>query len=322
MHATCISTEVTTRHDWQLAEVSALFSLPFNELIFTAQSIHRRHFDPNHIQLSTLLNIKTGKCSEDCGYCAQSVRFNTHLTEEDLLEPLDVERAAQHAKAAGATRFCMGAAWRSPKPKDFARVLEIVQRVKATGLEACMTLGMLNDSQAHQLQAAGLDYYNHNLDTSPEYYQTIVSTHRYQDRLNTLKKVHRAGIKICCGGIIGMGETREDRLKFLLTLANLPAHPDSVPLNQYIPIAGTPLANSQPIDIFEIVRCIAAARILMPCSYVRLAAGRTEMNDALQALCFLAGANSVFYGDKLLTTENPTVEQDMQLFNRLGLHTS
>jgi len=322
MHATCISTEVTTRHDWQLAEVAALFSLPFNELIFTAQSIHRRHFDPNHIQLSTLLNIKTGKCSEDCGYCAQSVRFNTHLTEEDLLEPLDVERAAQHAKAAGATRFCMGAAWRSPKPKDFARVLEIVQRVKATGLEACMTLGMLNDSQAHQLQAAGLDYYNHNLDTSPEYYQTIVSTHRYQDRLNTLKKVHRAGIKICCGGIIGMGETREDRLKFLLTLANLPAHPDSVPLNQYIPIAGTPLANSQPIDIFEIVRCIAAARILMPCSYVRLAAGRTEMNDALQALCFLAGANSVFYGDKLLTTENPTVEQDMQLFNRLGLHTS
>jgi biotin synthase len=322
MHTTHISTEMTTRHDWQIAEISALFSLPFNELIFTAQSIHRQHFDPNHIQLSTLLNIKTGKCSEDCGYCAQSVRFNTHLTEEDLLEPLDVERAAQHAKNAGATRFCMGAAWRSPKPKDFTKVLEIVQRVKATGLEACMTLGMLSNSQADQLKAAGLDYYNHNLDTSPDYYQEIVSTHSYQDRLNTLKKVHQAGIKICCGGIIGMGETREDRLKFLLTLANLPAHPDSVPLNQYIPIAGTPLANSQPIDIFEIVRCIAVARILMPHSYIRLAAGRTGMDDALQALCFLAGANSVFYGDKLLTTENPTVEQDMQLFNRLGLHTS
>jgi len=322
MHTTHISTEMTTRHDWQIAEISALFSLPFNELIFTAQSIHRQHFDPNHIQLSTLLNIKTGKCSEDCGYCAQSVRFNTHLTEEDLLEPLDVERAAQHAKNAGATRFCMGAAWRSPKPKDFTKVLEIVQRVKATGLEACMTLGMLSNSQADQLKIAGLDYYNHNLDTSPDYYQEIVSTHSYQDRLNTLKKVHQAGIKICCGGIIGMGETREDRLKFLLTLANLPAHPDSVPLNQYIPIAGTPLANSQPIDIFEIVRCIAVARILMPHSYIRLAAGRTGMDDALQALCFLAGANSVFYGDKLLTTENPTVEQDMQLFNRLGLHTS
>ena len=322
MHTTCITDSVIPRHDWQLAEVTALFALPLNELIFTAQSIHRQHFDPNHIQLSTLLNIKTGKCSEDCGYCAQSVRFNTHISSEDLLEPLEVERAAQQAKQSGATRFCMGAAWRSPKPKDFPKVLDIVQRVKATGLEACMTLGMLSDSQANQLKEAGLDYYNHNLDTSPDYYREIVSTHSYQDRLNTLETIHHAGIKVCCGGIIGMGETREDRCKFLLTLANLPTHPDSVPINQYIPIAGTPLFEVHFIDMFEIVRCIAVARILMPRSYVRLAAGRTNMDDALQVLCFLAGANSVFYGDKLLTTENPTMERDMQLFKQLGLHVS
>lgn len=308
-----------TRHDWHFTEVAVLFSMPFNELVFTAQSIHRRHFNPNQIQLSTLMNIKTGKCSEDCGYCAQSVRFNTHVTAEDLVDPHEVAQAAQRAKANGATRFCMGAAWRSPKPKDFGKILEIVQRVKAAGLEACMTLGMLTDSQALQLKAVGLDYYNHNLDTSPDYYREIVSTHSYQDRLNTLEIVHHAGIKVCSGGIIGMGETREDRIKFLRTLANLPAHPDSVPINQFIPIHGTPLANAAPIDIFEIVRCIAVARILMPLSYVRLAAGRTEMNDALQALCFLAGANSVFYGDKLLTTENPAAERDLNLFSRLDL---
>lgn len=317
MQTTAHSTPL--RHNWHFTEVEALFSMPFNELVFTAQSVHRRHFNPSQIQLSTLMNIKTGKCSEDCGYCAQSVRFNTHVTAEDLIDPQEVEQAAQRAKVNGATRFCMGAAWRSPKPKDFGKVLEIVQRVKTTGLEACMTLGMLTDSQALQLKAAGLDYYNHNLDTSPDYYQEIVSTHSYQDRLNTLEKVHHAGIKVCCGGIVGMGEMREDRVKFLMNLANLPAHPNSVPINQFIPIPGTPLANMPPIDIFEIVRCIAVARILMPLSYVRLAAGRTEMNDALQALCFLAGANSVFYGDKLLTTENPVAERDMNLFRRLDL---
>lgn len=313
------SDSTTPRHDWNFTEVAALFSMPFNELVFTAQSVHRRHFNPSQIQLSTLMNIKTGKCSEDCGYCAQSVRFNTHVTAEDLVDPQEVAQAAQRAKANGATRFCMGAAWRSPKPKDFGKILEIVQRVKAAGLEACMTLGMLTEAQALQLKAVGLDYYNHNLDTSSEYYQEIVSTHSYQDRLNTLEKVHHAGIKVCCGGIIGMGETREDRIKFLRTLANLPAHPNSVPINQFIPIPGTPLANAAPIDIFEIVRCIAVARILMPLSYVRLAAGRTEMNDALQALCFLAGANSVFYGDKLLTTENPAAANDLNLFKRLDL---
>lgn len=307
------------RHNWNFSEVTALFSTPFNELVFNAQSVHRRHFNPSQIQLSTLMNIKTGKCSEDCGYCAQSVRFNTHVTAEDLVDPQEVAQAAQRAKANGATRFCMGAAWRSPKPKDFGKILEIVQRVKAAGLEACMTLGMLTEAQALQLKAVGLDYYNHNLDTSSEYYPEIVSTHSYQDRLNTLSKVHHAGIKVCCGGIIGMGETREDRVKFFMTLANLPAHPDSVPINQFIPIPGTPLANTPPIDIFEIVRCIAVARILMPLSYVRLAAGRTEMNDALQALCFLAGANSVFYGDKLLTTENPAAARDLNLFKRLDL---
>jgi biotin synthase len=320
MHPTDIADVTPIRHDWQLAEVSALFSLSINELIFNAQTVHRQHFDPNQVQLSSLLNIKTGKCSEDCGYCAQSARFNTHVTSEALLDPQTVQIAAQQAKDQGATRFCMGAAWRSPKSKDFDQILEIVQRVKSVGMEACMTLGMLSDTQAQQLQQAGLDYYNHNLDTSPEYYQAIVSTHDYQDRLNTLATVHRAGIKVCCGGIIGMGETRQDRVKFLLTLANLPNHPDSVPINQFIPIPGTPLADVQPIDVFEIIRCIAVARILMPASYVRLAAGRTEMNDALQALCFLAGANSVFYGDRLLTTDNPTAAQDMQLFNRLGLH--
>lgn len=308
------------RHNWQFNEIAALFTLSMNELVFEAQAIHRQHFNPTQVQLSSLLNIKTGKCSEDCSYCAQSVRFNTHVTSENLLNPQEVQFAAQQAKDHGATRFCMGAAWRSPKPKDFDQILEIVQRVKAVGMEACMTLGMLSETQAQQLKQAGLDYYNHNLDTSPEYYKEIVSTHDYQDRLNTLEKVHAAGIKVCCGGIIGMGETREDRIKFLLTLANLPAHPDSVPINQFIPIPGTPLADVQPIDIFEMVRCIAVARILMPSSYVRLAAGRTDMNDALQALCFLAGANSIFYGDKLLTTDNPTTAQDMQLFNRLGLH--
>lgn len=309
----------TLRHDWQLHEVAALFDRPFNDLVFAAQTIHRHHFNPSQIQLSTLMNIKTGKCSEDCGYCAQSVRFDTHVTVEDLVEPQAVEQAAQRAKAKGATRFCMGAAWRSPKPKDFGKVLEIVRRVKTTGLEACMTLGMLTEAQALQLKAVGLDYYNHNLDTSSDYYPEIVSTHSYQERLDTLEKVHHAGIKVCCGGIIGMGETREDRIKFLMTLANLSAHPDSVPINQFIPIPGTPLANTPPIDIFEIVRCVAVARILMPLSYVRLAAGRTDMNDALQALCFLAGANSVFYGDKLLTTENPASERDMNLFKRLNL---
>ncbi|HEW98390.1 MAG: biotin synthase BioB [Candidatus Parabeggiatoa sp. nov. 3] len=307
------------RHDWLLEEVSELFQQPFFDLIFKAQCTHRAHFNPNQVQLSTLLNIKTGACSEDCAYCSQSVRFKTKIESEPLMEVEKVVSAAKKAKANGATRFCMGAAWRSPKPKEFENVLEIIKAVKALGLETCMTLGMLNAEQAMLLKTAGLDYYNHNLDTSESYYENIVSTHSYQDRLETLANVRTANIKVCCGGIMGMGESLVDRAALLQTLANLPVHPESVPINQLVRVKGTPLAEVRKLDPFEMVRCIAVARIMMPTSMIRLSAGRAEMNDELQALCFLAGANSMFYGEKLLTTGNATTEHDRQLFNRLGI---
>lgn len=307
------------RHDWTLDEVLGLFELPFNDLLFRAHTVHRAHFDPNAIQVSSLISIKTGKCSEDCAYCSQSVRYDTGLTPQQLMEVEEVERAARRAKAQGATRFCMGAAWRGPKERDFFQVLEMVRRVKALGLETCMTLGMLKEDQALRLKEAGLDYYNHNLDTSPEYYGKIISTHGFEDRLRTLEYVRKAGLKVCAGGIIGMGEERADRAKLLLTLANLPVHPESVPINHLVPIPGTPLENVERLDPFEFVRTIAVARILMPRSFVRLSAGRTEMSDELQSLCFFAGANSIFYGERLLTTGNLTVDHDQMLFRRLGV---
>jgi len=311
--------QAVIRHDWLLEEVSELFQQPFFDLIFKAQCIHRAHFNPNQVQLSTLLNIKTGACSEDCAYCSQSVRFKTKIEPEPLWEVEKVVSAAEKAKANGATRFCMGAAWRSPKPKEFENVLEIIKAVKALGLETCMTLGMLNAEQAMLLKTAGLDYYNHNLDTSESYYENIVSTHSYQDRLETLANVRTANIKVCCGGIMGMGESLVDRAALLQTLANLPVHPESVPINQLVRVKGTPLAKVRKLDPFEMVRCIAVARMMMPTSMIRLSAGRAEMSDELQALCFLAGANSMFYGEKLLTTGNATTEHDRQLFNRLGI---
>ncbi len=309
------------RHDWQLQEVLDLFALPLNDLIFQAQCAHRSYFPANQLQLSTLLNIKTGRCPEDCAYCPQSIRFDTKIESTDLMPYDDVLSAAKTAKANGATRFCMGAAWRSPKDRDLQRVAEIVSGIKALGLETCVTLGMLTDGQAQQLKAAGLDYYNHNLDTSEAYYEHIITTRTYQDRLDTLAHVRDAGIKICCGGIIGMGEDTNDRANMLLTLANLSEHPESVPINQLVKISGTPLEDSEDLDAFDFVRCIAVARILMPASFVRLSAGRTDMSDELQALCFLAGANSIFYGEKLLTTANPEADHDMRLFSRLGLAT-
>lgn len=311
--------KVALRNDWQLEEVTALFELPLNELIFRAQGALRGYFDPAQIQLSTLLNIKTGACPEDCAYCPQSVRYDTGLPIEPMMQVQEVVTAAQEAKTQGATRFCMGAAWRSPKRKDFETVLDMVKAVKGLGMETCVTLGMLTETQVQQLKAAGLDYYNHNLDSSEAFYPQIISTRTYQDRLDTLEHVREAQIKVCCGGIIGMGENLQDRAQLLLTLANLPAHPDSVPINQLIKIEGTPLAQAQNLDTFDMVRCIAVARILMPASYVRLSAGRTDMSDELQALCLLAGANSIFYGEKLLTTENPSLDKDRSLLKRLGL---
>ncbi len=307
------------RNDWQLEEVNKLFNTAFNDLIFQAQSIHRQFFDPNELQLSTLLNIKTGKCSEDCSYCSQSIRFDTEIETEDLMQLDSVIVAAKKAKANGATRFCMGAAWRKPKAKDLPKLVDMVQSVKALGLETCLTAGMLEAEQAQQLQQAGLDYYNHNLDTSEDYYKNIITTHTYQDRLDTLANIRNANLKTCAGGIIGLGETETDRAKLLMTLANLEQHPESVPINQLVPIKGTPLGETEKLDSFEIVRCIAVARIMMPKSYVRLSAGRSTMSDELQALCFLAGANSVFYGEELLTTDNPSTEDDQQLFQRLGI---
>lgn len=314
------STTDSVRHDWQRAEIEALFALPFNDLLFRAASVHRQHFDPNAVQVSTLLSIKTGACPEDCKYCSQSGHYNTELEKEKLLEVQKVLDEARAAKEKGASRFCMGAAWRSPREKDMPYVLDMVRQVKAMGLETCMTLGMLTDKQAGELAEAGLDYYNHNLDTSPEYYSQIISTRTYNDRLDTLAHVRDAGIKVCAGGIIGMGEDRNDRIGLLQQLANLPAHPESVPINMLVKIKGTPLAEVDDLDPFEFVRTVAVARILMPESYVRLSAGRQEMNDQTQALCFMAGANSIFYGERLLTTDNPETNADRVLFQRLGLH--
>ena len=308
-----------TRHDWSAEEVLALFAAPFSDLLFRAQTTHRRHFAPNTVQLSTLLSIKTGACPEDCAYCPQSARYATGLKAEPLMELGAVTAAAQAAKAQGATRFCMGAAWRAPKDRDLDKVIEMVGAVKALGLETCLTAGMLAPQQARRLGESGLDYYNHNLDTSPEFYGEIITTRTYADRLDTLRSVRDAGMKVCCGGIVGMGESRADRAGLLRTLANLPAHPESVPINNLVQVEGTPLNGAAALDPLEFVRTLAVARILMPKSYVRLSAGRSEMSDELQALCFLAGANSIFYGEKLLTTENPQNERDRALFARLGL---
>lgn len=308
-----------TRSDWSRQEILDLFALPFNELLHRAQETHRRHFDPNAIQLSTLLNIKTGGCQEDCRYCAQSVHYDTGLGAGRLLDRDEIRAAAERAKAAGAVRFCMGAAWRELKDRDVPRIAGIIADVKALGLETCMTLGMMTPSQGEALQAAGLDYYNHNIDTSEEFYASIITTRTYQDRLDTIAAVRGAGIKVCAGGIVGMGEARSDRAGMLLTLANLDPHPESVPINLLVPIEGTPLGHTAPLDPFELVRTIAVARILMPRAYVRLSAGRRSLTDEAQALCFHAGANSIFYGDRLLTTENPDHEKDLALFDRLGL---
>ncbi|HEX7026812.1 MAG TPA: biotin synthase BioB [Gammaproteobacteria bacterium] len=308
-----------TRHDWQLPEVTALFELPFNDLLFRAHSLHREHFDPNAVQISTLLSIKTGACPEDCAYCPQSARYDTGLERERLLPLSEVVDAARAAKTGGATRFCMGAAWRNPTDKNLDRVIEMVEAVRAEGMETCVTLGMLTSSQALRLRDAGLDYYNHNLDTSPEFYGEIISTRTYQDRLETLENVRQAGINVCCGGIIGMGEQERDRAGLLRQLANMPRHPESVPINMLVQVEGTPLHGVESLDPLEFVRTVAAARILMPQSYVRLSAGRSDMSDETQALCFFAGANSIFYGDKLLTTDNPETDRDRRLFTKLGI---
>jgi biotin synthase len=304
---------------WTLGDVLALFELPFMDLVFRAQQVHREHFDANQVQLSTLLSIKTGGCAEDCAYCPQSAHFETGVEAGKLMPLHEVVEAAQAAKAQGATRFCMGAAWRSPKPRDMARVAEMVREVKALGLQTCMTLGMLDAGQAHALKDAGLDYYNHNLDSAPEFYGRIVHTRTYQDRLDTLAHVREAGIAVCCGGIVGMGESRRERAGLIAQLASLDPYPESVPINNLVQVPGTPLAGTEAIDPFEFVRTIAAARITMPRAMVRLSAGREQMDDALQALCFMAGANSIFYGDKLLTTTNPQAARDRALFDRLGL---
>jgi biotin synthase len=305
---------------YRVADVEALFALPFNDLLFKAHSAHRQHFDPNAVQVSTLLSIKTGGCSEDCGYCSQSARYRTGIDNEGLMPLDEVLASARAAKERGATRFCMGAAWRGPKEKDLQPVLEMVRAVKSLGMETCTTLGMLKAGQAEQLRDAGLDYYNHNLDTAPEYYGEVISTHGYGDRLDTLSKVRDAGMKVCCGGIVGLGESRSARAGLIAQLAALDPAPESVPINLLVRIPGTPLSDKPALDPIEFVRTIAVARICMPTSMVRLSAGRQEMPDYLQALCFFAGANSIFYGDKLLTTPNPDTDQDQQLFAKLGLH--
>ncbi len=307
------------RHDWTRAEITALFALPFSDLMFQAQSVHRAYFNPNEVQVSTLCSIKTGACPEDCAYCPQSARYDTGLEKEKLMAVEKVIEEARAAKASGATRFCMGAAWRSPKGKDMPYVTHMVKGVKALGMETCMTLGMLDEQQAQDLADAGLDYYNHNLDTSPEYYGEIITTRTYQDRLQTLANVRKAGMKVCCGGIVGMGEEVNDRAGLLQQLANMPEHPESVPINMLVKVGGTPLADEADLDPFDFIRTIAVARILMPKSHVRLSAGREQMNEQTQAMAFLAGANSIFYGEKLLTTPNPEANKDMQLFNKLGI---
>jgi biotin synthase len=307
------------RTDWSLDEARAIFTAPFGDLTFHAQRVHRANFAPNRVQVSTLLSIKTGACPEDCRYCPQSIRYDTGVEREELLQVDQVVAAARTAKAQGATRFCMGAAYRSPKPKQLEQIKRMVSEVRALGLETCATVGMLTREQACELRDAGLDYYNHNLDTSKDYYGEIVTTRTYEDRLETLQAVRDAGINVCCGGILGMGESEQDRIALLHTLATLPRHPESVPINQLVQVPGTPLHGLDRLDPLELVRAIATARLLMPRSYVRLSAGRSDMDDATQALCFLAGANSIFYGDRLLTTPNPGRSQDEQLFERLGI---
>ncbi len=313
-------TQPLIRHDWSFAEVEALFAQPFNDLLFQAQTVHRQFFDPNSVQVSTLLSIKTGACPEDCKYCPQSTRYDTGLEVEKLMEVEKVLVEARAAKASGATRFCMGAAWRSPKNRDMPYVEAMVQGVKELGLETCMTLGMLSGEQADRLADAGLDYYNHNLDTSPEFYDSVITTRSYQDRLDTLQAVRAAGMKVCSGGILGMGENLRDRIGMLLQFATMEHHPESVPINRLVRVEGTPLAAEGDVDNFDFIRTLAVARILMPQSHVRLSAGREDMSDEMQALAFFAGANSIFYGDRLLTTANPETNADLRLFQRLGLH--
>ncbi len=313
------SASAVLRHDWTLDEIITLYEQPFNDLLYDAHRIHRNSFDPNEVQLSTLLNIKSGGCPEDCAYCPQSARYSTGVDNEALLSYEQVIQSAQQAKESGATRFCMGAAWRSPKDRDMERITKIVSGVKALGLETCMTLGMLKAEQARRLKQAGLDYYNHNIDTSEAFYEEIISTRTYQERLDTLAHVRDAGMSVCCGGIVGMGESRNDRAAMLQTLACLPEHPESVPVNMLVKVDGTPLAEQAELDHFDLVRTIACARITMPFSCVRLSAGRTEMSETLQALCFYAGANSIFYGERLLTTENPQLSKDQHLFEKLGI---
>ncbi len=310
------------RSNWTREEVVALMSKPFNDLVYKAQQTHREFFDPNVVQLSTLMNIKTGGCPEDCAYCPQSAHYDTGIDAEKIIDLDSVLAQAKAAKEKGATRFCMGAAWRQPKQKDLEKVMAMVEAVKNTGMETCVTLGMLSGGQARELKSAGLDYYNHNLDCSPEYYSKIISTREYQERLDTLEHVRQAEINVCSGGIIGMGEDKNDRAGLLLTLANMTKHPESVPINMLVQVEGTPLKDVEAPDTIDFVRIIAAARIMMPASYVRLSAGRNDMSEEMQALCFLAGANSVFYGEKLLTTDNPQLEQDKLLFDRLGIQST
>lgn len=307
------------KNNWSMEEIREIYAQPFNDLLHQAHLVHREHHDANHLQFAQLLSIKTGACPEDCGYCAQSGRYATHVEKDKLMSVEEVVERAKQAKEGGAKRFCMGAAWRCPPDKSMPKIEEMIREVKALGLETCMTLGMLNSEQACTLKEAGLDYYNHNIDTSPSYYEKVVTTRKFSDRLDTLQNVRDAGINVCCGGILGLGETREDRIEFLFTLANMETPPESVPINRLIPVEGTPLAKAQPVEGIELVRTIAAARILMPKSKVRLTAGRTAMSDELQALCFYAGANSVFIGDKLLTEDNPQLVKDRELFSKLGL---
>lgn len=307
------------RHDWSRDEILAILEQPFNDLLFKAQTVHREHFDPNEVQVSTLLSIKTGACPEDCGYCPQSAHYEGAVEPERLLPLDEVIAAAKAAKESGSNRFCMGAAWRNPTDKNLEKVVPMIQAVKDLGMQTCVTLGMLNDKQANRLKEAGLDYYNHNLDTSPEFYGNVITTRTFDDRLDTLGNVRDAGINVCSGGILGMGETLRDRAGLLQQLANLPEHPGSVPINNLVQVEGTPLHGAAKIDQLDFVRTIAAARIIMPKSYVRLSAGRTDMSDEIQALCYLAGANSIFYGEKLLTTPNPGEDKDVELFNRLGI---
>lgn len=309
----------TIRHDWELSEVESLFALPFSDLIFLAQQKHRENFSANKVQLSTLLSVKTGGCPEDCAYCPQAARYDTGVDANKLMAVEHVIREAKQAKEAGASRYCMGAAWREPKDRDLEAICDMVAGVKALGLETCATLGMLSGDQARRLKEAGLDYYNHNLDTSPEFYGDVISTRTYDDRLQTLAYVRDAGMKVCCGGIVGMGENKLDRAKMLMVLANLPVHPESVPINMLVQVEGTPLFGIDKLDPLDFVRTIAVARIMMPKSFIRLSAGREEMSDELQALCFLAGANSIFAGPKLLTTPNPAQDKDQALFARLGI---